>query len=55
MRRLEEKRKKRDDKDYEADMAVALIAMTEKRSAMVREKTLAVQGAQKDSVRRDYL
>ena len=48
--RLAEKRRKRDDKEYEGDLASAMIANAQKRSAMMREKTMAMQGAQKDSV-----
>ena len=45
-----EKRRKRDEKDFESDMASAMIVNAQKRSAMMREKTMALHDAQKDSV-----
>ena len=45
-----EKRRKREEKDYESDMASAMIVNAQKRNQMLREKTMAMQGAQKDSV-----
>lgn len=48
---MAEKRKKRDEKDYENDLASAMIVNATKRTEMLREKTMAAQGAQKDSVR----
>ena len=46
-----EKRRKRDEKEFESDLASAMIVNAQKRSNMLREKTMAMQGAQKDSVR----
>ena len=46
-----EKRRKRDEKEFESDLASAMIVNAQKRSNMLREKTMAMQGAQKDSVK----
>eukprot|EP00111_Clytia_hemisphaerica_P002852 TCONS_00008039-protein len=48
--RMLEKRRKRDEKEFESDMASAMIVNAQKRSNMLREKTMAMQGAQKDSL-----
>lgn len=50
LQRLAEKRRKRDDKLYENDLASAMIVNAHKRTEMMREKTMALQGAQKDSL-----
>ena len=50
-----EKRRKRDEKDFESDMASAMIVNAQKRSDMIREKTMALHDAQKDSVIFIYL
>eukprot|EP00794_Sanderia_malayensis_P006079 gene6079-6782_t len=49
-RRLEEKRKKRDEKQYEEDIAMSIITAANARSDMIREKTTLQKKTQKDSL-----
>lgn len=50
LQRLAHKRRKREDKEYESDLAMAMIMNASKTGALLREKTMALQGAQKYSV-----
>lgn len=54
LQRLAHKRRKREDKEYESDLAMAVITKASKAGALLREKTMALQGAQKYSVKIVY-
>ena len=48
--KLEAKRRKRDDKQYEEDIAASLLMMAERESSLVREKTMIQRTKQGESV-----
>lgn len=48
--RLEARRRKRDEQQYEEDVAVSIVTMAEKQFAMVREKTMLRRHEAKDTV-----
>ena len=49
--RLETKRRKREEQQYEEDMAASIVTMAEKQFALIREKTMLRREGQKDTVR----
>ena len=48
--RLEARRRKREDQQYEEDIAASIVTMAEKRSALIREKTMMRRAGHKDTV-----
>ena len=48
--RLEAKRRKREEQQYEEDMAASIVTMAEKQFALIREKTMLRREGQKDTV-----
>ena len=48
--RLEAKRRKREEQQYEEDMAASIVTMAEKQFALIREKTMMKRAGQKDTV-----
>ena len=48
--RLEAKRRKREEQQYEEDMAASIVTMAEKRNALIREKTMLRREGHKDAV-----
>ncbi|XP_032219683.2 trichohyalin [Nematostella vectensis] len=49
--RLEARRRKRDEQQYEEDMAVSIVTMAEKQFAMIREKTMMNKEAAQDTLK----
>ena len=48
--RLEAKRRKRDEQQYEEDMAASIVTMAEKQFALIREKTMMKRAGHKETV-----
>ncbi|RMX39987.1 hypothetical protein pdam_00022972 [Pocillopora damicornis] len=48
--RLEAKRRKREEQQYEEDMAASIVTMAEKQFALIREKTMLRREGQKDTL-----
>lgn len=48
--RLEARRRKREDQQYEEDIAASIVTMAEKRSALIREKTMMRRAGHKDTL-----
>lgn len=53
--RLEAKRRKREEQQYEEDMAASIVTMAEKQFALIREKTMLRREGQKDTVSVEWL
>lgn len=51
--RLEARRRKREDQQYEEDMAASIVTMAEKQFALIREKTMMRRAGAKDTVTHD--